>query len=133
TVEFGSGNRYFAYDVEDRTADTVEVRLLVPRRVPSGSIALTGAHIVTLGPDSVIERGTIVVEGSRIRCVGACETAGVDRVIDVSGTTIVPGFIDMHSHHYREHQGHRPRRDRKSVGEGKRVEAGEVRVAGSRS
>lgn len=111
TVEFGSGNRYFAYDVEDRTADTVEVRLLVPRRVPSGSIALTGARIVTLGPDSVIERGTIVVEGSRIRCVGACETAGVDRVIDVSGTTIVPGFIDMHSHHYREHQGHRPRRD----------------------
>ncbi|HEX6939846.1 MAG TPA: amidohydrolase family protein [Longimicrobiales bacterium] len=111
TVEFGSGTRYFAYDVEAETMDTVEVRLEVPRRVPDGTIALTGARIVTLGPDSVIERGTIVVEGSRIRCVGACDTAGADRVIDASGKTIIPGWVDMHSHHYREHRGYRPRRD----------------------
>ncbi|HEX7118867.1 MAG TPA: amidohydrolase family protein [Longimicrobiales bacterium] len=111
TVEFGSGTRYFAYDVDAETTDTVEVRLEVPRRVPDGTIALTGARIVTLGPDSVIERGTIVVDGSRIRCVGECDTAGADRVIDASGKTIIPGWVDMHSHHYREHRGYRPRRD----------------------
>ena len=34
TVEFGSGNRYFAYDVEAKTTDTATVHLQVPRRIP---------------------------------------------------------------------------------------------------
>lgn len=111
TVEFGSGTRHFRYDVESRVTDTTEITLDVARRIPDGSLALTGARIVTLEGDEVIESGTVVVEGARIACVGTCDTAGVDRVIDASGTTVIPGLIDMHSHHYREHQGHRPLRD----------------------
>jgi Tol biopolymer transport system component len=111
TVEFGSGNRYFAYQVDRETADTVTVALSVPRRIPEGTVALTGARIVTLAGDGVIESGTVVVDGSRITCVGACGSSGADRVIDASGKTIVPGFIDMHAHHYREHRGYRPLRD----------------------
>jgi Tol biopolymer transport system component len=112
-VEFGSGNRYFAYHVDSQTADTVSIQLSVPRRTPEGAIAFTDARIVTLagGAADVIESGTVVVHGSRISCVGACETAGVDRVIDASGKTMVPGFVDMHAHHYREHRGYRPLRD----------------------
>jgi imidazolonepropionase-like amidohydrolase len=83
----------------------------VPRRTPAGTIALTNARIVTLGADSVIERGTVLVQNARIACVGACDIAGADSVVDLSGRTIVPGFIDMHAHHYREHRGHRPLRD----------------------
>lgn len=111
TIEFGSGNQHLTYRLRDKSADTVTVRLSVPRRVPQGRIAFTGARIVTLQGDQVIESGTVVVEGSRIACVGTCEAAGAARTIDASGKTIIPGFVDMHSHHFREHRGYRPLRD----------------------
>ena len=111
TVEFGSANRYIAYDVEAESADTVTVELTVQRDVPGGTVAFTDARIVTLEGDEIIESGSVVVDGARITCVGVCDTSGADRVLDASGTTIVPGFIDMHAHHYREHRGYRPLRD----------------------
>jgi len=68
---------------------------------PHGSIALTGARIVTMRGDEVIENGTILIEGDRISAVGP--TAAVSypagtRTIDVSGKTIIPGLIDAHWH-----------------------------------
>ncbi|MGQ0649673.1 MAG: hypothetical protein ACT4P7_19135 [Gemmatimonadaceae bacterium] len=38
----------------------------------------------------------------------AATTAGVDRVVNVASKTIIPGFVDMHAHHYREWRGMRP-------------------------
>jgi Tol biopolymer transport system component len=111
TVEFGSGTRWFAYRVEEETTDTVRLALTVQRDLPTGTVAFTGARIVTAEGDEVIEGGTVVVQGARIRCVGACDTGGVDRVIDAAGKTIIPGWVDMHAHHYREHRGYRPLRD----------------------
>lgn len=111
TVEFGSADRYFAYDMETETADTVALTLSVERDIPDGRVAFTNARIITLEDDEVIERGTVVVDGARLACVGDCDTAGVDEVIDATGKTIIPGFVDMHSHHYREHRGYRPLRD----------------------
>ena len=99
TLEFASGPRYVTYDVASAKAKAIEIRLRLPRMKPAGSIALVGAKIVTIDSGGVIDRGTVVVRGSRIACVGVCDTTGVDRVVDVSGKTIMPGLIDLHAHH----------------------------------
>ncbi len=110
TVEFGSATRYFEYRVAEESADTVELALTVDRNVPGGRMAFTNARIITMDGDEVIERGTVVVDGARIACVGSCDTSGAE-VMDATGKTIIPGLIDMHAHHYREHRGYRPLRD----------------------
>jgi Tol biopolymer transport system component len=112
TLEFGSADRYYLHRLDEGTADTVIVNLQVPRREVRGTIAFTGARILPMSPGTpVIEEGTVVVQGPRITCVGECSTQGADRVVDARGTTILPGLMDMHSHHYREHRGYRPELD----------------------
>ena len=111
TVDFASANRVFSYDVAAKRTDTVTVKLTSPRAIPAGSVALTDARIVTLDRKRVIPSGTIVVKAGRITCVGSCSTSGVDTVINVSGTTIIPGWVDMHAHHHREHMAMMPKND----------------------
>lgn len=113
TLEYGSGARYFVHHVATGTTDTTQITITLPRDTPKGTIALTNARIVTLDRRRVIERGNLIVTGDRITCVGEAAQcpARADRVLDLAGKTIIPGWVDMHSHHYREHRGMRPRRD----------------------
>ncbi len=111
TLEYGSGPHYYVRHMDTGRTDTTTLKLSVPRDIPAGSVALTNARIVTLDHRKVIERGTVVVKGSRIACVGQCSASGVDKVINASGKTIIPGFVDMHAHHYREWRGMRPAHD----------------------
>ena len=97
-VEFGVADRYFTYNTETKKTETTTVHLDVPRKAATGTIALVGARIITLENPRVIEHGTIVVKDTRITCVGECRTQGADRVLDVSGKTIIPGWVDMHAH-----------------------------------
>ena len=115
TLEFVSGPQYSAYNVETKSAETAAIKLTVPRPTPAGTIALTGARIITLDHRKVIDHGTIVVKAGRVSCVGTCSTAGVDRIVDVKGKTIIPGFIDMHAHHHRDHEGVLPRHNWESA------------------
>lgn len=110
-LEYGSSTRHFVYDLASGETTTTEIDLRVPRPIPKGSIALTGARIITPHDGRVVDPGTIVVEGARLRCIGDCPTAGVDRIVDVTGKTIIPGLVDMHAHHHRENRGVHPALD----------------------
>lgn len=75
--------------------------LTLPVDKPAGKVAFTNARIITMRGDEVIERGTVVVDGNRIAAVGdgSAVTVPTDaKVIDVTGKTLMPGFIDMHGH-----------------------------------
>ena len=63
----------------------------------TGSWALTNARIETI-TKGTIERGTVVIRDGVIVSVGASITPPADaRIIDLSGRTIVPAFIDLTS------------------------------------
>ena len=62
-----------------------------------GTWALTNARIETVS-NGVIERGTIVIRDGLIAAVGASVAAPPDaRVLDLTGRTVYPGFIDLTS------------------------------------
>ena len=114
-LEFGSAQSFFIHDAATGETDTMSIRLSVDRVIPDGSLALTNVRIITLDDRAVHESATLLIEGSRIACIGDCDISGADRTMDMTGKTVVPGFIDMHAHHYREHKGLIPKRDFESA------------------
>ena len=51
------------------------------------------------GPLGIVEDGAVIVEDGRITWVGPRSTApAADRSIDLGGRTLIPGFVDSHSH-----------------------------------
>ncbi|HEY1024006.1 MAG TPA: amidohydrolase family protein [Sphingobacteriaceae bacterium] len=77
------------------------VKMEVPRDIPQGTVLLKGGRIITMKGDEVIENGDILVENNRIKAVGASGTLTVPadaKVVDVTGKTITPGFVDTHAH-----------------------------------
>ena len=97
-----------ASDDEDDTgyeapADGASLSMQLESDVPQGIVALAGARIVTMASEEggVIENGVVVVEGNRIRAVGAAGEVAIPAgaaTVDVSGKTIIPGLIDAHAH-----------------------------------
>ena len=76
---------------------------------PQGSIALIGARLVTMRDAShkeevieeIIEDASVVIQNNRIVAIGKrSEVTIPDQafVVDVSGKTIIPGLVDVHSH-----------------------------------
>ena len=90
-------------DEENQGYEPTETRVLIQARrdLPQGVAVLRGARVVTMNGREVIESGDIVVRNNRIAAVGRQGSVSVPpdaEVIDVSGKTIVPGFVDTHSH-----------------------------------
>ena len=80
---------------------TITLTAELPRAHGVERFAYADARILTMGPQGVIERGYVVVDGERIEAVGqGAPPAGVP-VIDAAGKTVIPGLIDVHAHmHY---------------------------------
>jgi Tol biopolymer transport system component len=71
------------------------------RDIPQGTVVLRGARALTMKGREIIENADVVVRDNRILAIGPqgqVEVPRGARVIDVSGKTIVPGFVDTHYH-----------------------------------
>ena len=95
------GSTIYRQSLDADTPQAINVVVEQPRARPSGSIVLANARIVTMKGDEVIEKGDVVVTDNRVVEVGAAgkvkRPAGA-KIVDVAGKTIIPGFVDVHSH-----------------------------------
>ena len=85
----------------DPPAKGADIGFLAPVDVPSGTIAFTGGRIVTMNGNEVIEDGVVLIEGNRIKAVGKRGEVAIPagaKTFDVTGKTVLPGFIDAHYH-----------------------------------
>jgi imidazolonepropionase-like amidohydrolase len=60
-------------------------------------VALKAARMFDGTSDEVTRNAVVIVEGGRIRAVGGPVPAGAE-VIDLGDVTLLPGFIDAHTH-----------------------------------
>lgn len=68
---------------------------------PIGRVVLSGARLITMKGDEVIEDGVVVINGNRIEAIGPRGSVTVPadaRVMDMAGKTIIPGLVDAHWH-----------------------------------
>ncbi len=101
-------------DVLNDSTDTYEaveqrIEVMLPRDIPRGTVVLRGGRIITMtetpgdttGAPHIIENGVVVVVDNKITAVGLPDSVEIPegaRIIDVSGKTLVPGFVDIHYH-----------------------------------
>jgi len=114
-IHWTLGEEYFTNDIDQRFTylanspdsippmDTVGIKVALEKETfkPEGTIVFTGAKIITMDGDKVIENGTIVIENNKIVSLGAADeidVPGKAKVYNVAGKTIMPGIIDVHAH-----------------------------------
>ncbi len=93
-------------EVEDDDApayEPVEIRITVDaiRDIPNSYGVLRGGRVITMRGDEIVENADVVVQGNRILAVGrrgSVEFPDFARIMEVPGTTVVPGFVDTHAH-----------------------------------
>lgn len=86
---------------EEKAYQAFQARVEVARDNPEGVILLSGATVITMGPDGTIENADVLVENGKFVAVGAKGSLDVPssaEVRDMSGKFITPGFVDTHGH-----------------------------------
>lgn len=119
-IHYTLGDEYFTLDLTERFAflpgapDSLpplpeagqKIGLRLRFGVPEGALIFQNARIITMEGSRVIENGVLAVENNKIAFVGTgadykrhfkLQTAKF-KVIDCRGKTIMPGFVDVHSH-----------------------------------
>lgn len=120
------GSKYFTRDIKNSfafledpadkaaKADTlgIDIGLNLKSDIPDGKVAITGARIITMKGNEVIENGTIIIEKNKIISIGTNINVPADaKIINASGKTIMPGIIDVHGHLRASSDGVSPQQD----------------------
>jgi Tol biopolymer transport system component/imidazolonepropionase-like amidohydrolase len=119
-LQYTLGDQYYTINLDDRfeflagkpdsafvmPEKGIAVGLMAKTDKPDGLVAFKNARIITMKGDQVIDNGTIVIEGNMIKAVGNSADVTIPakaKVIDATGKTILPGFVDAHAHgnHFR--------------------------------
>lgn len=82
-------------------AEEKDISVIYAKDIPQGTVLLKGARIITMNGSEVIENGDVLVVNNRIVSVGKTGTLNVPanaKIYDVAGKTVIPGFVDTHSH-----------------------------------
>src|SRR5437868_8819391 len=95
------GDRFYRQQPGADKPESIEAVVEAPRARPKGTVVLSGARLITMKGDEVIERGDIVITDNRIAAIGPKGKVAIPagaNTIDVTGKTIIPGLVDVHSH-----------------------------------
>lgn len=86
---------------EEGSPRRFEAAVVLPRAIPKGSLLLTGATALTMGPKGVIPNSEILIIDGRIAAIGPSGTTTVPKgceIRNLGGKWVLPGFIDDHDH-----------------------------------
>jgi imidazolonepropionase-like amidohydrolase len=100
-VTWAWGAQFFRQPIDAADPQKTDIVVERPRSRPKGSVLLTGARIITMKGTEVIPQGDVLVTDNRIAAVGkrgSLTAPAGTRTIDVAGKTVMPGFVDAHSH-----------------------------------
>ena len=80
-----------------------EQRIVVTatRETPRGSVLFRGGRAITMKGKEIIENADVLVKDNRIVAIGARGSVTVPagtHTVDVTGKTVMPGFVDLHYH-----------------------------------
>jgi Tol biopolymer transport system component len=104
SIHWSLGSTFFSHALSAALGEKSlrrDVVVRVARDTPRGAIVLRGARVITMRADEIIERADVVVTDNRISAVGPQGSVAVPagaRILDVSGKTILPGYVDVHWH-----------------------------------
>jgi dipeptidyl aminopeptidase/acylaminoacyl peptidase len=69
-VTWSWGSKFYRQSLTADKPEVTDIKVEAPRARPKGSVLLTGARIVTMNGNDIIERGDILITDNRITAVG---------------------------------------------------------------
>lgn len=114
-VHWTLGSKYYSVDlnncftflegspdsISEIKKEVIEIDLKLKGDKPEGKLAFTGAKIITMNGEEIIENGAIIVEYNKIVQIGSQDEVTIPDdaiLIDASDKVIMPGIIDTHAH-----------------------------------
>jgi Tol biopolymer transport system component len=79
----------------------IQLNVTAPVPYAHGITALRGERIITMEGDKIIENGTILIKDGRFAAIGPVSAIHIPvgtKILDLAGTTVMPGLVDVHLH-----------------------------------